>query len=229
MRLLGFVSFRLWSLLAVLSDSGYPLCFAAPIWRLQDCVTVPSLMNNCAAQSGAWSGFHPSFMSESCSGLEYRWVPPIRSCVEQCKSDWNICSSWPKENLRIRHAENHAEIHSEKTLEVYAQTQVISLWFNACLMCFPQYQLWVSLNQKEAEGANCDFTSNYSVGEFVDISSQESKNNLLPGCFFSWSRSRLNLSLSGAVIKQVLTSLIQRVVFIYLVEIKYSSSFDSIE
>lgn len=60
----------------------------------------------------------------------------------------------------------------------------------------------------------CDFASNYSVGEFVDVFLKQKTISFLDVS----SAARLNFSFSGAVIKQVVTSLIQRVIFIYLVE-----------
>lgn len=51
----------------------------------------------------------------------------------------------------------------------------------------------------------------------MEIFSQESKK-ILPGCLFSCNGNRLNLSISGPVVKLLLTSLIQRLVFLYLMK-----------
>lgn len=53
----------------------------------------------------------------------------------------------------------------------------------------------------------------------MGIFSQESKKNpVLPGCLFTCNNNRLNLSISGGVAKQLLTSLIQSLVFLYLMK-----------
>lgn len=58
----------------------------------------------------------------------------------------------------------------------------------------------------------------------MEIFSQESKK-ILPGCLFSCNSNRVNLSISGAVVKLLLTFLIQKLVFIYLMKKKDSYGF----